>query len=87
MELLEAFSDQAALAIDNARLLKHARQRERYEQELRIAAQIQRKLLPRKPPEVPGLELRSARGEEYRGFARPVLLEQLKRLRKLQQAS
>jgi serine phosphatase RsbU (regulator of sigma subunit) len=55
--LLEAFSDQAALAIENARLLYAAKQRERIEQELRIASQIQRKLLPRQVPEVPGLEL------------------------------
>lgn len=54
--LLEAFSDQAALAIENARLLQLARQQERMEQELRIASQIQRKLLPRKLPDVPGLE-------------------------------
>ena len=55
--LLEAFSDQAGLAIENARLLKAAKQRERIEQELRIASQIQRKLLPRQVPDVPGLEL------------------------------
>jgi len=57
VELLEAFSDQAALAIENARLLHHARQRERIEQELRIASQIQRKLLPREVPNVPGIQL------------------------------
>ncbi|MEZ6183932.1 MAG: SpoIIE family protein phosphatase [Planctomycetota bacterium] len=57
VELLEAFSDQAALAIENARLLHHARQRERIEQELKIASQIQRKLLPREVPNVPGIQL------------------------------
>lgn len=57
VELLEAFSDQAALAIENARLFKADRQRERMDQELRIASQIQRKLLPRKLPETPGIEL------------------------------
>lgn len=57
VELLEAFSDQAALAIENARLFKADRQRERMDQELRIASQIQRKLLPRKLPQIPGIEL------------------------------
>ena len=56
-ELLSAFSDQAALAIENARLLHHARQHERMEQELKIASQIQRRLLPHGVPTVPGLEL------------------------------
>lgn len=55
--LLNAFSDQAALAIDNARLLHAARRRERIEQELKIASQIQMKLLPRKVPSFPGVEL------------------------------
>ena len=57
VELLNAFSDQAALAIENARLLHAARRRERIEQELRIASQIQRKLLPRKLPNVPGIDV------------------------------
>lgn len=57
VELLEAFSDQAALAIENARLFKADRQRERMDQELRIASQIQRKLLPRKLPQIPGIEI------------------------------
>lgn len=57
VELLEAFSDQAAIAADNARLIQDAKQRVRLEQELRIAAQIQRKLLPRKLPSIPGIEV------------------------------
>lgn len=57
VDLLAAFSDQAALAIENARLLHAARQRERIEQELRIASQIQRKLLPRKLPDLAGLDV------------------------------
>lgn len=57
VELLGAFSDQAALAIENARLFKADRQRERMDQELRIASQIQRKLLPNRLPHVPGIEL------------------------------
>lgn len=57
VELLEAFSDQAALAIENARMAKADRQRERMDQELRIASQIQKKLLPRELPALQGLEL------------------------------
>jgi phosphoserine phosphatase RsbU/P len=57
VELLSAFGDQAALAINNARLLSAARRRSRIEQELRIASQIQAKLLPATFPEVPGLRV------------------------------
>jgi serine phosphatase RsbU (regulator of sigma subunit)/pSer/pThr/pTyr-binding forkhead associated (FHA) protein len=57
VELLGAFSDQAAIAIENARLLHAARRRERIEQELRIASQIQRKLLPHKTPDFAGIDV------------------------------
>lgn len=57
VELLEAFSDQAAVAIDNARLIRGMKQKERLEQEMRTAAEIQAKLLPRRVPELPGLRL------------------------------
>ncbi|MGE0713208.1 MAG: SpoIIE family protein phosphatase [Planctomycetota bacterium] len=60
VEVLSAFGDQAALAIENARLLNAARRRSRIEQELRIAAQIQTKLLPRSFPVVPGLAVYGA---------------------------
>ncbi|RMG07419.1 MAG: GAF domain-containing protein, partial [Planctomycetota bacterium] len=76
VELLSAFSDQAAIAIENARLLHAARRRERIEQELRIASDIQRKLLPRKPPDFPGIDvygwMHSAKevGGDYYDFIR-----------------
>lgn len=57
VELLSAFGDQAALAINNARLLNAARRRSRIEQELRIASQIQAKLLPTSFPEIAGLRV------------------------------
>ncbi len=57
VDLLSAFSDQAAVAIENTRLLRQARKKERMDQELRIASQIQRKLLPRARPRVKGLEV------------------------------
>lgn len=57
VELLEAFSDQAAVAIDNARLIRAMKQKERLEQEMHTAAEIQAKLLPRKLPVIEGLQL------------------------------
>ncbi|HBP23061.1 MAG TPA: hypothetical protein DEA08_35475 [Planctomycetes bacterium] len=57
VEVLSAFGDQAAIAIENARLLNAARRRSRIEQELRIASQIQTKLLPRSFPQLPGLHV------------------------------
>jgi serine phosphatase RsbU (regulator of sigma subunit)/pSer/pThr/pTyr-binding forkhead associated (FHA) protein len=57
VELLEAFSDQAAVAIDNARLIRVMKQKERLEQEMHTAAEIQAKLLPRKLPELTGLQI------------------------------
>ncbi|MBI3723780.1 SpoIIE family protein phosphatase [bacterium] len=56
-DLLSAFSDQAAVAIENARLLRQAKKKERMEQELKIASDIQKKLLPRQVPRIAGLEL------------------------------
>jgi serine phosphatase RsbU (regulator of sigma subunit)/pSer/pThr/pTyr-binding forkhead associated (FHA) protein len=56
-DLLSAFSDQAAVAIENARLIRQVKKKERMEQELKIASEIQRKLLPRKIPRVAGLDI------------------------------
>lgn len=56
-DLIMAFSDQAAIAIENARLLREAKEKESILSELRVASRIQVALLPRGDPEVPGLEL------------------------------
>jgi serine phosphatase RsbU (regulator of sigma subunit) len=56
-DLLSAFSDQAAVAIENARLIRQVKKKERMEQELKIASDIQKKLLPRRTPRVAGLDL------------------------------
>lgn len=54
---LEAFSDHAVLAIENARLHQASLAQERVEKELQIAAAIQQKLLPASLPVLPGYDL------------------------------
>jgi len=55
--LLSLFANQAAAAIQTARLHRDAIEKERIESELEVAATIQRQILPRDLPSVPGLEL------------------------------
>jgi len=54
---LSMFANQAAIALENARLHRQALEKERLERELELAAEIQRQLLPEGAPEVPGYEL------------------------------
>jgi sigma-B regulation protein RsbU (phosphoserine phosphatase) len=58
--LLSLFANQAAAAIETARLHREAIEKERIERELELAAAIQREILPRFLPEVPGVELAAA---------------------------
>jgi len=51
-EMLRAFSDQAAVAVENARLVQESIVKERLEQELRIAHEAQMKLLPKEMPQL-----------------------------------
>jgi sigma-B regulation protein RsbU (phosphoserine phosphatase) len=64
-ELLTAFASQAGVAIENARLYQVAVEKGRMEKELQMAHDIQRGLLPRELPTIPGYEIaadwRSAR--------------------------
>ncbi len=57
LSLLEGFAHQAAIALENAQLVKASLSRERIEQELKIAREVQLKLLPQKLPEIPGLHI------------------------------
>ena len=54
---LEAFSDLAALAIENARLVKAQIENERVKRELHIAANIQQMIIPHRLPAIPGYEI------------------------------
>src|SRR5262249_11208722 len=55
--LLSLFANQAAAALETARLHREAIEREKIERELELAAAIQREILPRSLPEVAGVEL------------------------------
>ncbi|HRU52138.1 MAG TPA: SpoIIE family protein phosphatase [Planctomycetota bacterium] len=57
LDFLVAFSNQAAIAIENAFLYEEIREKERMEQEICIAARIQAGLLPKAIPKIPGLEV------------------------------
>lgn len=65
MNILTGIAGQAAIAVENDRLLKEAAEQERMKQELEVAQRIQASFLPECCPRVPGWELaavwRSAR--------------------------
>jgi len=54
---LEAFSDHAALAIENSRLVQASLEHERVNRELHIAANIQQMIIPKVLPVVSGYEI------------------------------
>ena len=58
--LLSLFANQAAAAIETARLHREAIEKELIERELELAAAIQREILPRSLPHVSGVELAAA---------------------------
>ncbi len=75
---LGLFANQAAIALENARLHLQALEKERLEREMHLASEIQRRILPREAPVVAGYELvgwnRPARqigGDYYDLFLRP----------------
>jgi sigma-B regulation protein RsbU (phosphoserine phosphatase) len=57
LALLTAFASQAGVAIENARLYRVAVEKGRMEKELQMAHDIQRGLLPRELPTIPGYEI------------------------------
>jgi sigma-B regulation protein RsbU (phosphoserine phosphatase) len=58
--LLSLFANQAAAAVETARLHRAAIESERIEREMELAAAIQREILPHSIPEVAGVELAAA---------------------------
>ncbi len=58
--LLTMFANNAVIAIENARLVKQSLDKEKYEQELKVAHEAQMKLLPKRIPEVKALEVEAA---------------------------
>ncbi|MCB0280378.1 MAG: SpoIIE family protein phosphatase, partial [Calditrichaeota bacterium] len=57
LAMLQAFSNQVVIAIENSKLLKDSIQRERLEQELKIAKEVQQKLLPQNIPLIKGFDI------------------------------
>ncbi|SHK79762.1 PP2C family protein-serine/threonine phosphatase [Rhodothermus profundi] len=60
VEAITVFAAQAALALDNARLLNERLEKERLARELAIARDVQRRLLPQRLPRLPGLQIVAA---------------------------
>jgi sigma-B regulation protein RsbU (phosphoserine phosphatase) len=59
LSAMQTFSDYASVAIENSRLLEESIEKERLEKELDVAREIQRKILPLKIPDYPGLQIAS----------------------------
>jgi sigma-B regulation protein RsbU (phosphoserine phosphatase) len=55
--LLQALADQGALVINHVRLITEVREQERLQRELKIAHDIQQRLLPERCPTIPGFEI------------------------------
>ncbi len=59
IDLLKAVASQAAAAIENARLYAEAIRNAEMEKQLKLAADVQQRMVPQRPPIVPGLDLAS----------------------------
>lgn len=60
MRVLTGIANQAAVAIERARLDEQAEEKKRLDHELRLAHQIQASFLPRHPPLLPGYDIGAA---------------------------
>lgn len=59
VELLETLCDQVSLAIENARLYLETVEKQKMEQDLEVAKEIQKRLLPKVLPQIPGMKTRA----------------------------
>lgn len=57
IKILESIASQAAVAIENARLQEEALEKDRLERQVQIAAEVQRRMIPAKPPQRPELDV------------------------------
>jgi len=57
LRLLSLFASQVAIALENARLHREALEKQAMEREMELAATIQRDILPKSIPDVPGVEI------------------------------
>ncbi|MGA3065786.1 MAG: SpoIIE family protein phosphatase [Tepidisphaeraceae bacterium] len=59
IDLMKAIAAQAAAAIENARLLQESIQVQALERQVQMAAQVQHRMIPQKPPTLAGVDLAS----------------------------
>jgi serine phosphatase RsbU (regulator of sigma subunit) len=57
IDLLKAVAAQAAAAIENARLVQETLQSEALERQVQMAAEVQHRMIPAKPPAIPGIDV------------------------------
>jgi len=57
IDLMRAVAAQAAAAIENARLLAETLESEALEKQVRMAADVQQRMIPQKPPVIAGIDL------------------------------
>lgn len=57
IRLIRSVAQQAAVAVQQTRLLKHREEERRIQRQLQLAADVQRRMLPRSVPRVPGLDI------------------------------
>jgi len=56
-EVLTTFADQVTIAVENSRLIEQSLERERFRQELMVAQQMQKRLLPQRFPDNAAMEV------------------------------
>jgi len=65
VECLKAIASQAASSIINARLYQESLEAERMQRQLKLAAEVQRRMLPKKAPNIPNVEIGSIYEPSY----------------------